>query len=54
MPYDGQVLDSDKPCPDCGGSVKIKVWDSSDEAFTDYHYICQACPKNWWIDGPDA
>lgn len=43
-------------CPKCKstGSLEYSKWDSSDGAYTDYHYRCTACRYSWWVDGDDG
>lgn len=42
-------------CAKCGkaGGIEYSVWDSSDGAYTDYHYRCK-CGNDWWVDGDDG
>lgn len=55
MPYDGPAVTVAVKCRKCPSEqVQRQVWDSSDGAYTDYHYSCPACGHSWWIDGPDA
>jgi DNA-directed RNA polymerase subunit M/transcription elongation factor TFIIS len=55
MPYTAEPkLDLQVPCRKCGQhTVSVQPWDSSDEAFTDYHYTCE-CGHGWWCEGADA
>ena len=45
---------SSRPCPKCGGRVKVSVWESSDGAYEDLKFACEKCAHTWWVDGPDA
>lgn len=55
MPTSEPARSERTPCRKCGGSnVWYRVWESSDGAFEDYHYTCNDCECDWWIDGPDA
>lgn len=38
---------------DCDATVKVRAWDSSDGAYTDYQYRCEN-GHVWWIDGIDS
>lgn len=29
------------------------TWESSDGAYEDYHYRCNTCNKQWWIESSD-
>lgn len=52
---DKTVAEPTIPCRACGKmTVTSRAWDSSDGAYTDYHYECGACGHSWWIEGPDA
>lgn len=47
---------SDRKCTKCGhtGQVTCSVHESSDGAYEDWRYTCQACGHVWWIDGIDS
>lgn len=45
----------DRQCRSCGlRRVECRVIESSDGAYTDYHFHCMACGVDWCVDGPDA
>jgi len=37
----------------CGAIVHYRAWESSDGAYVDYQYRCEA-GHTWWIDGDDG
>ena len=39
--------------PPCGAKVQYRSWESSDGAYEDYQYRCEA-GHTWWIDGIDS
>jgi hypothetical protein len=45
----------DVPCqhPGCNEPVKIREWDSSDGAYTDFQFRCHL-GHTWWVDGIDS
>jgi hypothetical protein len=49
-------LTEDIQCRKCKryGYVSYQVVESGDGAYEDYHFTCEACKADWWIDGPDA
>jgi hypothetical protein len=49
-------IDSPSPCPKCGvvGRITYRLWESDCGGFEDTLYRCEACGKDWWIEGPDA
>jgi hypothetical protein len=46
---------TDIPCRKCGKTeVTYQIWESSDGAYEDCRYTCQACRTVWWVDGIDS
>ena len=43
-----------EPCPQCGGPVRLRHWESTDGAYEDEKLTCTQCGKSWWVEGPDA
>ena len=37
-------------CPDCGGPVQFKDWETHSGLFVATHYRCNDCRINWWAD----
>ncbi len=56
MPYTAEARPAqDVACRRCPSwNVNYQVWESSCAAYEDYHFTCNECPHDWWIDGPDA
>jgi transposase-like protein len=44
----------DAHCPQCGGKVKYRIWESSCGGYEDYNFKCQSCGHDWWVDGCDS
>lgn len=45
---------STRPCPKCGGEVRVELWTSSCGGYVDFKYSCTRCDHTWWVDGPDS
>lgn len=46
---------TNRKCRKCGGGpVTYKLWESSDGAYEDEKYTCQACGHYWWVEGIDS
>lgn len=45
----------DFKCKYCGENKNLVyyLWESSDGAYEDYHYKCDDCGKDWWVEGAD-
>ena len=42
-------------CRKCGSDeIEYREWESSDGAYDDYHYRCNSCGRDWWVEGADA
>lgn len=42
-------------CRHCGASdAKYRTWESSCGGWEDYNYHCNACNREWWVDGIDS
>lgn len=37
-----------------GLGLRFRIWESSDGAYEDVHYMCLPCGHTWWIDGIDS
>lgn len=50
------VSSSDVPCRKCGekGHIEYREWESSCGGFEDYHYRCNSCSSDWWVEGADS
>lgn len=38
-------------CRYCGKNGNLKYYETDD--YEDYHYKCDDCGKDWWIEGAD-
>jgi hypothetical protein len=45
----------ESPCriKDCQAAVWVSAWESSDGAYEDYQFKCEA-GHTWWVDGIDS
>lgn len=53
----GEFTKSDvakRPCPKCGGQVRVQLWESSCGGYEDEKYTCESCNHVWWVEGPDS
>lgn len=42
-------------CKKCGSyQIVYYTYEPYDEAYTDYHYHCLSCNREWWVEGCDS
>jgi transposase-like protein len=50
-----EYVPCDGRCIKCNTKeLTVRTVESSDGAFEDYQYKCEACGYTWWVDGIDS